>query len=286
MMPLIPRLRPLPCLLAPLALLATSAAAQAPLPPTGPLRCPPGTELYDGGGLARGLQGCMTPERKFQGPFRETYADGHIAAAGELRGRRHGEWNFWNPDGTLRATWVYDDGVVIDARPALDPKLTTDTGQCAAVLQRIHELQERDSGAGDERRLPSAGSVYDLLAKAQAKADEAILKDCESGKLSARQRSCVMSALTDSATLQCLRDPMAPTPDEILTQRDKLTQELCACKNATCAEQAHQILQLYNSKMPELVSTPAQYRRAAQLAGRKNGCLRRIAPRLARPFKK
>ena len=153
------------------------------------------------------------------------------------------------------------------------------------MLKRIHELQERDSGAGDERRLPSAGSVYDLLTKAQAQADEAILKDCESGKLTARQRGCVMSALTDSATLQCLRDPMAPTPDEILTRRDQLTQELCACKNATCAEQALQVLQFYNSKMPELVGTPVQYRRAARLAGRKNGCLRRVAPRLAQAKK-
>jgi hypothetical protein len=269
-----------------LGLLGTwNTAPAAPVPPKGPLRCPAGTESYEGGGLARGLQGCLDKDKKFQGPFRETYADGNVAAAGELRGRRHGEWNFWNPDGTLRATWVYDDGVVIDARPALDPKLTPDAGNCDAVLTRIHELQERDSGAGDERRLPSAGSVYDLLAKAQAQADAAIRKDCESGKLTDRQRSCVMSALTDSATLQCLRDPMAPTPDEILTQRNKLTQELCACKDASCAEHALEILNLYNTRMPELVGTPAQYRRAAQLAGRKNSCLRRLVPRSARPKK-
>jgi hypothetical protein len=280
-----PPLRPLPYLSL-LALLAPNPAAKAaPLPPQGPLRCPPGTEPYTGGGLARGLQGCIDKDQKFQGPFRETYADGTTAAAGPLRGRRHGEWNFWNPDGTLRATWVYDDGVVIDARPAIDPKLTPDTGHCDAVLKRIHELQERDSGAGDERRLPSAGSVYDLLAKAQAEADDAILKDCESGKLTPRQRSCVMNALNDSATLQCLRDPTAPTPDEILVQRDKLTQELCACKDAACAEHSLELLRLYNAKMPELVNTPAQYRRAAQLAGRKNDCLRRLAPRPARPKK-
>jgi antitoxin component YwqK of YwqJK toxin-antitoxin module len=76
------------------------------------LRCPPGTKLWIGTRESR----CETPSGVAQGPIFGFYTDGTLRFYGtSRRGKSHGPWTHWNPDGSLSVEANYADGELVGA---------------------------------------------------------------------------------------------------------------------------------------------------------------------------
>ena len=75
--------------------------------------CPPGTEVTTRGWSEAGYMRYCEPKK--DGPW-EAWSEGYRHIQGEYKnGKEHGTWRWFNQDGTIQKTVIYDGGNIVSS---------------------------------------------------------------------------------------------------------------------------------------------------------------------------